>query len=1439
RGDTDIKLSPTGGVVPNHCYFDYNVGTGIVAVHPLNGNLVLVNGQRVQRPRQLRSGYRVIIGNSFVFRLNHPRQARLERMKAAQTRNTAKPVLETGLGDATADEASSRSAGYVSGSNSMPSGDDFSDQYAGNTTVSDTYDMQSEYAADWHFAWREAHPDDLESLYTNDIDPVSQSVLNDQHRFMPSGWSDTQSETSEVEGASTDRRPSLASLFRPIDTTAAATMTPTSPAFAASRLAHIQGYDSVLRRPVSQLALGRAARSGSRRRDSTASGTGTQGVALSPQPASACGQSFDTRRARGLTMSAATALGDGSSSYLYSSSPNTPLRQKFVGQVNRDASLRERRFYEQRLARLVIDRWRKYKLVKVGETMLRNAIHLKEANIISKELGQRVVYQFAILRGGADAFPVSPLEPDALPALLSEWDSISVSEATGMRQVKSLTNPASEKTVPEVVIKVLDIAHKCWYVWSLEMFLGQLEKMQRLATVKGTYRAHLVLDPFHTCPAPRYSCIGTAMYPIWPSSRPYSSKISAPVIDTLSGLERGRVTGSLAALPLRNPTSDAPTTKVWNVIIQVSFLHGISESEVTGVHCRLRIVRARGLLSTSNSSKPLVTPLVGAMDPATVVADGQEPAGLGTEDSLQSHGYVNDPDLAVTVSTVSSQATRHNSPLSGFGDGPVNINFRQQWQVSMLTADTCVVIEFFGLAQPLSLRRAFQEDVQIELSLRSGSRIAPSSSIGRASASSGDNLLSASQNLLVERLHEEELFVDSQHEVTVWISVLELGLNGEWEQAPCIKSQPSPAYILRQGLQRRVQLVLGHNASQHLNIKRIAELRLGCPELVDDKGRLVDEDQRGKCTRMAELPVVDVSLADQDARLDNRCFVRAVAPWDTSIYMSRLLDTPTDRGQRVRLTLELKLEIENGSAPLELSTEIFAQIHPRQSAVGRSWLSNFAESASEFFRSGMNISRLSSEFLPAPADSNEASPPAGSPPLSDPVFRVFSLALSPANPARGRDNLWRLNTGKKYVRGEETLLPWQPRSVQFVDEFHRLELAEAWRLEVARTREQLEALGPALAAPGPEHVEMLRAALDSPSSVQANSGSAHGLGDLDKVDQSLKIVRVKQRVVEAVKKIMGFKCLPEGGLELHQEPLEASILRNYDTPASPTRRDADSKSKASTGLSSFDRPHSKALRRPKNIRLVHLQGHFCHSGWVDILDTNAGPNVWTRRWLVVERPYIFVFTDKTCQFLDNVINISSARVDVDPHISEMLGRSNIMALYTNTNAYLLDPPELSHTITLHPSFLGPQMKNFVTEKLYRDVEGTCTGRYGYIVAVIAILEIKMGKILPGTGAAEFDVRYSAIVYKPFKNEVVDAVVSTVNKMGFFADVGPLQVFVSQHLIPADMEFDPNGNPPSYHSEEQKVEKGTLVRIKIAGTRIDATEIFAIGTIKEDYLGVIE
>ena len=64
-----------------------------------------------------------------------------------------------------------------------------------------------------------------------------------------------------------------------------------------------------------------------------------------------------------------------------------------------------------------------------------------------------------------------------------------------------------------------------------------------------------------------------------------------------------------------------------------------------------------------------------------------------------------------------------------------------------------------------------------------------------------------------------------------------------------------------------------------------------------------------------------------------------------------------------------------------------------------------------------------------------------------------------------------------------------------------------------------------------------------------------------------------------------------------------------------------------------------------------------------------------------------------------------------------------------------------------------------------------------------------------------------------------------SQMGLFLSIGPLSVFISSHGIPPDIKFDPSSNPPAYVSEDQsvKIEKGSTVRCRIIGTRIDATE----------------
>uniref|UniRef100_A0A8D1KBK7 DNA-directed RNA polymerase subunit n=1 Tax=Sus scrofa TaxID=9823 RepID=A0A8D1KBK7_PIG len=137
---------------------------------------------------------------------------------------------------------------------------------------------------------------------------------------------------------------------------------------------------------------------------------------------------------------------------------------------------------------------------------------------------------------------------------------------------------------------------------------------------------------------------------------------------------------------------------------------------------------------------------------------------------------------------------------------------------------------------------------------------------------------------------------------------------------------------------------------------------------------------------------------------------------------------------------------------------------------------------------------------------------------------------------------------------------------------------------------------------------------------------------------------------------------------------------------------------------------------------------------------------------------------------------------------------------------------LEHEILLHPRYFGPNLLNTVKQKLFTEVEGTCTGKYGFVIAVTTIDNIGAGVIQPGRGFVLYPVKYKAIVFRPFKGEVVDAVVTQVNKS-----------------IPSEMEFDPNSNPPCYKTmdEDIVIQQDDEIRLKIVGTRVDKNDIVSL------------
>ncbi|KJE90132.1 RNA polymerase II core subunit [Capsaspora owczarzaki ATCC 30864] len=169
---------------------------------------------------------------------------------------------------------------------------------------------------------------------------------------------------------------------------------------------------------------------------------------------------------------------------------------------------------------------------------------------------------------------------------------------------------------------------------------------------------------------------------------------------------------------------------------------------------------------------------------------------------------------------------------------------------------------------------------------------------------------------------------------------------------------------------------------------------------------------------------------------------------------------------------------------------------------------------------------------------------------------------------------------------------------------------------------------------------------------------------------------------------------------------------------------------------------------------------------------------------------------------------------------------------------------LDKEIVLHPKYFGPRLRQALMEKLYTEVEGTCDGERGFIVAITSLSEehLGRGRLMAGKGLVSYHVQYQAVVFRPVKGEVMDAIVTVVNKMGFFAEAGPISIFVSQvGGMPSEYSFDVTSNPPCFKSADMTIGAitvGSQVRLRIAGMRIDAESITTVGTIKDDYLGFI-
>lgn len=531
----NIRLNGTR-ILHDHCTFENN-SDGTVTLIPAEGASVMVNGRRVTEPKQLHSGYRVILGDFHIFRFNHPMEARAERAEVGGS--------------------SLRHSVIASQLQGSPSPSPRPGHERSFSRVSDFAESRPESPApfgrgrdsDWSLARREAAGAILgtDQNFTNLTDEELNALFEEVQRARMervNGREDGDDSESATSYPIREKYLSNGTMDNlSLDT--ALTM-PSTPK---------QSETDDRLREVREELENQLEKQKEEYQDQLKS-------------AEAANVEVEEIKKEKVRMEAALQeLKDDMQKQLNLQRKQYEEKIEKLDPLTRPKSKPKLSDDEIELAKKTVKSWRSRHSVKMAETVLQNAAILKEAQIMSNELSENVVFQFTVV--------------DIGHVLCSSYDMM-LNGLTG----EGDDVPLEEAHKPCIGVRVVDFKSSVVRLWSLEKLHDRVRQMRQMHQYldQPDYAQHLSLDdPFVETCMPQYTLVGEVDVPL---DAVYECRVQDSTLDVLSPYT-SHVVG-IIKLSLEPSHARAPTnTLKFNVVMHEVI--GFAEREGTEVHAQLFI----------------------------------------------------------------------------------------------------------------------------------------------------------------------------------------------------------------------------------------------------------------------------------------------------------------------------------------------------------------------------------------------------------------------------------------------------------------------------------------------------------------------------------------------------------------------------------------------------------------------------------------------------------------------------------------------------------------------------------------------------------------------------------------------------------------------------------------------------------------------------------
>ncbi|XP_052606326.1 kinesin-like protein KIF1A isoform X14 [Peromyscus californicus insignis] len=947
------------------------------------------------------------------------------------------------------------------------------------------------------------------------------------------------------------------------------------------------------------------------------------------------------------------------------------------------------------LALWAFRKWKWYQFTSLRDLLWGNAIFLKEANAISVELKKKVQFQFVLL---TDTL-YSPLPPDLLPP-----------EAAKDRETRPFP-----RTI--VAVEVQDQKNGATHYWTLEKLRQRLDLMREMYDRAAEVPSSVVEDcdnvvtggdPFYDR-FPWFRLVGRAFV--------YLSNLLYPVplvhrvaIVSEKGEVKGFLRVAVQAISADEEAPDYGSGVRQSGTAKISFddqhfekfqsescpVVGMSRSGTSQEE--LRIVEGQGQGADSGPSADEVNNNTCSAVPPEGLLDSPEKSALdGPLDTALDHLRLGSTfTFRVTVLQASSISAeyadifcqfnfihRHDEafstePLKNTGRGPP-LGFYHVQNIAVEVTKSFIeyiksqpiVFEVFGHYQQHPFPPLCKDVLSpLRPSRRHFPRVMPLSKPVPATK------LSTMTRPSPGPCH-------CKYDLLVYFEICELEANGDYIPAvvdhrggmPCMGT-----FLLHQGIQRRITVTLLHETGSHIRWKEVRELVVG---------------------RIRNTPETDESLIDPNIlslnilssgyvhpAQDDRTFYQFEAAWDSSMHNSLLLNRVTPYREKIYMTLSAYIEMENCTQPAVITKDFCMVFYSRDAKLPASRsIRNLFGSGSLRATEGNRVTGVYELSLCHVAD-------AGSPGMQRRRRRV-------------------LDTSVAYVRGEENLAGWRPRSDSLILD-HQWELEKLSLLqEVEKTRhylllrEKLETTQ----RPGPE---ALSPASSEDSESRSSSGASSPLS-AEGQPSPLEAPNERQRelAVKCLRLLMhtfnreythSHVCVSASESKLSEmsvtlmrdpsmSPLGAATLTPSSTcpsliegrygatdvrtpqpcsrPASPEPEllpELDSKKTPSpTGATEADKEPQRLL--VPDIQEIRVSPIVSKKGYLHFLEPHTAG--WAKRFVVVRRPYAYMYNSDKDTVERFVLNLSTAQVEYSEDQQAMLKTPNTFAVCTEHRGILL------------------------------------------------------------------------------------------------------------------------------------------------------------------------